>query len=70
MPKVVARTAFEYPPGQHRNPGDEFEVEERHVRILVAIGRIDPPGGYRTTAIESAPKKKRNRESLLATVRR
>lgn len=67
---VTARTAFEYPPGRQRVAGEKFEVEDHHVRILEHVGRIEPVGAYRTTAIESAPKKKRNRESILGTVRR
>lgn len=74
MPKVVAKQCFEYD-GRMYAPGDELEVDARFVAVLCHVGRIHQPADssgepYRTTAIEAAPKKKRNRESILGTVRR
>lgn len=64
MPEVVAKQLFEYGRRMYA-PGDRLTVEDRFVRLLVALGRIeepqaDPPRdaageAYRTTAIASAP---------------
>jgi hypothetical protein len=83
MPQVVAKQFFEYA-GRSYAPGEILEVDEKFVRILLHVGRIEPPADssgnpYRTTSIQSAPtlkdaaapqKRRRNRESLLGTVRR
>lgn len=72
MPKVTARQVFEYS-GKVYTPGDVFQVEERFVRVLVAVGRIHPPGQEppageyltRDLAIERPPKTRRNRIPIL-----
>ncbi len=83
MPVVVARQVFEYG-GRMYAPGDKIDVEERFVRILVTVGRIEDPAlardgagePYRTANIATAPAKKadapkrtRNRESLVGARR-
>lgn len=71
MPKVTARQVFEYS-GKVYTPGDVLQVEDRFVRVLVAVGRIYPPGAEpapsaageyltRDLAIERPPKARRNR---------
>lgn len=73
MPKVVAKIVHEYAK-KMRAPGDEYEVEERHLDILRKLGRVDlaptpaPKTSatardgagetYRTTNIETAPEQK------------
>lgn len=65
MPEVVARIAFEYA-GRHVEPGQRVEMPVEHVRLLVAIGRVEDPaqpakpaapavGTYRTRDIAVAP---------------
>ena len=63
MPKVEAKQLFEYA-GRLRAPGEQFEVDDRFVALLVHVGHIHPPAilpadssgtAYRTTSIASAP---------------
>lgn len=64
MPEVVAKQLFEYDRRLYA-PGDRLNVEDRFVRLLVALGRVEEPkpdaprdsagDPYRTTSIESAP---------------
>jgi hypothetical protein len=72
MPKRVSKIAQEYA-GRDVAVGEEFDVEEQHVPLLLSIGRIEPVEGeagyvaremtagkqpeYRTR--EMKPKKKR-----------
>lgn len=66
MPQVVAKIAFEYA-GRHFEPGERVEMPVEHVRLLVAIGRVEDPqppapapaapavGTYRTRDIAASP---------------
>lgn len=64
MPEVVAKQLFEYDRRLYA-AGDRLTVEDRFVRLLVILGRIeepkaDPPRdaageAYRTTSIAAAP---------------
>ncbi len=42
MPLRICKSAIEYPPCHSRTPGEEFEVEENHINVLVAAGFIEP----------------------------
>lgn len=87
MPEVVARQLFEYDRRMYA-PGDRLVVEDRFVRLLVALGRVEIPAdpkaevhdgageAYRTANIQNppmkkdpAPKRTRNRESLVGARR-
>lgn len=67
MPEVVARQLFEYDRRMYA-PGDRLTVEDRFVRLLVTLGRVEelkpePPcdasgDPYRTAAIAAAPSAK------------
>jgi hypothetical protein len=41
MPERIARVAQDYA-GRRVQPGEKFEVEDRHCRLLEAIRRIEP----------------------------
>lgn len=45
MPEMIAKVAQEYPVGTKRSPGEAFHVDQNHVRLLVAIGRVEYPAG-------------------------
>lgn len=76
MPEVTAKMLFEYDRRMYA-PGDKLVVEERFVRILVTLGRINPPEPppprdaagqtYRTTAIASAPSTKDEKPAVKRT---
>jgi len=43
MPKMIATSNIEYPPGSCFEPGDSFEVEDAHVNLLTITGRAKLP---------------------------
>jgi len=59
MPLVIAKVAQEYPFGVKRAPGDKFEVEAEHVKLLEALGRIGPD----ESPVEEAAQEPRQRRS-------
>jgi len=44
MPTRISKTTHEYA-GRVLSKGDEFEVEQEHIPLLLAIGRIEPEEG-------------------------
>ena len=73
MPEMTAKLQHWYG-GRERTVGERFHVEPAHVRIQLALGRVEVPqesdGTYQTTHFEASPKKKRNRASLVGSVRK
>lgn len=73
MPEMVAKLQHWYG-GRERAVGERFHVEPSHVRIQLALGRVEVPveseGTYQTAHIEASPKKKRNRASLVGSGRK
>lgn len=64
MPQCKAKQLFEYA-GRMHAPGTVLEVEDRFVRVLVALGRIEPPEAPPAPAgapQESPPQTYRTRE--------
>jgi hypothetical protein len=43
MPQMIATSEIEYPPGKHWKPGDHFEVEDAHAKLLEKLGRAKFP---------------------------
>ena len=54
MPQMVATSEIEYPPGKFWKPGDRFEVEEAHTKLLETLGRAKLPDAE-VAAPEIAP---------------
>ena len=57
MPERICKLAHNYG-GRHRHVGDAFEVEQRHVEIMLRLGRIEPQSGeygYETRDMQAAP---------------
>ena len=73
MPEMIAKVQHWYG-GRERTVGERFHVEPAHVRIQMALGRVEVPqesgGDYQTTHFDASPKKKRNRASLVGPVRK
>lgn len=47
---MIATSEIEYPPGKLWKPGDLFEVEEAHAKLLETLGRAKLPEGDDATA--------------------
>jgi len=58
MPKRTSRVAQEYA-GRAIGVGERFEVEEQHIYLLLAIGRIEPEEGETGFARRDPQYKKR-----------
>jgi hypothetical protein len=43
MPEMIATSEIEYPPGKRWKPGDRFQVEEAHAKLLAMVGRAKFP---------------------------
>lgn len=73
MPEMIAKLQHWYG-GRERVVGERFHVEPAHVRIQLALGRVEAPpeseGIYRTAHIEASPKKKRARASMVGSTRK
>lgn len=73
MPEMIAIVSHWYG-GREREVGERFHVEPAHVQVETLLGRARVPpasdGAYQTTHIESSPKKKRNRVSIIGPARK
>lgn len=52
MPKLTALVEMEYPSGTTRHPGEAFTCDERHVRVLVAIGKASRGGSSKAEEVK------------------
>lgn len=70
MPTRISKTQHEYPYGHRRKVGEAFEVDQKDVDLLLALGRIEPEQAivshdgsaieYQTRAMSAdAPREKR-----------
>lgn len=57
MPEMIATSEIEYPPGKVWKPGDRFQVEDAHTKLLQTLGRAKFP----EHVVAAAPAPRRGR---------
>jgi hypothetical protein len=63
MPQMIATSEIEYPPGRSWKPGDLFEVEDAHAKLLEKLGRAKFPEAETVVAdAEIAPRRGAGRQ--------